>query len=518
MTPLKDLLSTWLATKRWCPSGGHAVAVDLVSATPLFDPGHDAVVVFHLVRAHVDSGPVLLSVPLTYRWWDPRAPRGGPGEEGKVPAPPSNDSVVGSLTLSQARELLTSCGVPQHSIPPAEPLRGPESVSESIKDVGSPPPWQGVTVRDAVFDAAFTRAWVSALLHDSPMDALHHPERDGLLGEVLTSAPEVLRELTVENPRVVTAEQSNSSAVLNNWGMVKLFRILSPGSNPDVEIPVALSRQGWGGVPEVFAHVKLRWPVDDGHQGELADVAVLTRFLPESRDGFELALRMAQQREDFSNLAWDLGHRSAQMHRMLRTAFSSDEDAGVQGSSLGTDLIDQVRWVSREVPSLADVRDDIVALGEALRGLPDLDLNPTSDHQRVHGDYHLGQVLRAGERWVVLDFEGEPLRSLAQRNQTDDPLRDVAGMLRSLDYAAAIGQTPPWWREKARQQFLSGYLSESPDSDLTSFDLRLTVHELLKALYEAVYESRSRPDWLQVPLAAIRRLTSHLNQTFRPNH
>lgn len=350
MTPLEDLLSTWLATKRWCPSGGHAVAVDLVSSTPLFDPGHDAVVIFHLVRAHVDSGPVLLSVPLTYRWWDPRAPRGGPGEAGKVPAPPSNVSVVGSLTLSQAGELLASCGVPQHSIPPDEPFRGPEKAGVLLKDAGSPPPWQGVTVRDGVFDSAFTRAWVSALLGDSPVGALHYPEQGGLWGEILISEPEILRELAVENPRVITTEQSNSSAVLSNWGMVKLFRILSPGSNPDVAIPVALSKRGWDGVPDVFAHVMLRWPIDDGHRDELADVAVLTRFLPESHDGFELSLRMAQQGEDFSNLAWDLGLRSAQMHHMLRDVFPKEEGTEAQDSSLGCTLLDQIRWASREDP------------------------------------------------------------------------------------------------------------------------------------------------------------------------
>src|SRR5699024_6343508 len=124
-------------------------------------------------------------------------------------------------------------------------------------------------------------------------------------------------------------------------------------------------------------------------------------------------------------------------------------------------LIDQIRWASREVPSLTDVRDDIVTLGEALQGLPELDLSLTSEYQKVHGDYHLGQVLRAGDRWVVLDFEGEARLSLMQRNQTDDTRREVAGMLRSLDYAAAIGQAPSWWRDQARQQFLSGYLSES---------------------------------------------------------
>ncbi|EHM95545.1 hypothetical protein HMPREF0975_00372, partial [Actinomyces sp. oral taxon 849 str. F0330] len=149
---------------------------------------------------------------------------------------------------------------------------------------------------------------------------------------------------------------------------------------------------------------------------------------------------------------------------------------------------------------------------------------------RIHGDYHLGQVLHeidGEQRWYVLDFEGEPLRPLAQRSDPDLPARDVAGMLRSFDYAAAVGEASHAdWLAAVRTAFEDGYHQErweiSPetiphaphaaaqaeDSYEDSRQTVLTCLELDKALYEAVYEARNRPDWLSIPVAGI---TSVLN-------
>ena len=135
--------------------------------------------------------------------------------------------------------------------------------------------------------------------------------------------------------------------------------------------------------------------------------------------------------------------------------------------------------------------------------------------QRIHGDLHLGQVLAApGRGWVLLDFEGEPLRPLAERLQEDCPLRDVAGMLRSLDYAAAVtarehGIDAAGWALAARDAFLDGYLAGAGDSGQTGggdHELLLRAFELDKAVYEVMYEARHRPPWLQIPLGGIRRL------------
>ncbi len=153
----------------------------------------------------------------------------------------------------------------------------------------------------------------------------------------------------------------------------------------------------------------------------------------------------------------------------------------------------------------------------ALAGRADrLDLGAVPPLQRVHGDYHLGQVLHSPTRgWVVLDFEGEPLRPLAERTRPDLALRDVAGMLRSFDYAAgqvrvsthdaAAADAADAWARAARDAFCSGY------ADVAGRDPRedaalLAALELDKALYEVVYEAGNRPEWIDVPLGAVDRL------------
>jgi maltokinase len=133
-------------------------------------------------------------------------------------------------------------------------------------------------------------------------------------------------------------------------------------------------------------------------------------------------------------------------------------------------------------------------------------LSPLPARQRVHGDLHLGQVLRSAGSWFVIDFEGEPLAPVAVRVRPDLALRDVAGMLRSFDYAAAVGQAAPGWSDAARSAFLAGYEAESADLDPGTRVHLLRVLELDKALYEAVYEARNRPDWVGIPLAGVARL------------
>ena len=160
------------------------------------------------------------------------------------------------------------------------------------------------------------------------------------------------------------------------------------------------------------------------------------------------------------------------------------------------------------VPSLVDLADDLDRVYERLEQLPWPPL------QRIHGDYHLGQVLSVpGRGWVALDFEGEPLRPMSERAANDSPLRDVAGMLRSFDYVAgSVARSHPdgadraaVWAAGAREAFLDGYASRS-GFDVEADRVLLDAFEVDKALYEAVYEARNRPDWLEIPTSAIGRL------------
>jgi predicted trehalose synthase len=159
-----------------------------------------------------------------------------------------------------------------------------------------------------------------------------------------------------------------------------------------------------------------------------------------------------------------------------------------------------------EIPTLEPSRAAIEAMFAAAES------EPWPLLQRIHGDYHLGQVLAVpGRGWVLLDFEGEPLRPMAERSRLDVTFRDVAGMLRSFDYAAGTvalrggGDMARAWAAAARDAFLEGYVARS-GTDVRSEHALLDAFEIDKALYEAVYEARNRPAWLEIPVTAIRRL------------
>jgi maltokinase len=163
---------------------------------------------------------------------------------------------------------------------------------------------------------------------------------------------------------------------------------------------------------------------------------------------------------------------------------------------------------------------EVPALGEVEAGLrqayAELALAAPITAQRIHGDLHLGQVLRTVHRWVFLDFEGEPAKTISERRELDSPMRDVAGMLRSFDYAARhqlvdIGATPQSefraaeWAERNRSAFCLGY-AEGGGLDPAEAAVLLRAFEADKAVYESVYEARSRPNWLPIPLASLHRL------------
>jgi maltokinase len=218
---------------------------------------------------------------------------------------------------------------------------------------------------------------------------------------------------------------------------------------------------------------------------------------------------------DFAAEAERLGSVTAQLHTALAEAFGRHP----------ADLADWVRSMESQLERTAHPELDRDAVRDRLRAAATVaEPGPAI---RIHGDFHLGQVMRTDAGWFVLDFEGEPARPRAERTALASPLKDVAGMLRSLNYAAAVsrrerhgdddtgdGETASLaeaWEVRNRQAFLEGYLPAAAAAGIIPDDpvgvLRLlTAFELDKAVYEVAYEMGHRPEWVGIPLSAVRRI------------
>ncbi|MFF4804912.1 maltokinase [Streptomyces sp. NPDC001351] len=293
-------------------------------------------------------------------------------------------------------------------------------------------------------------------------------------------------------PRVLEAEQSNSSLVYGDEFILKVFRRVQPGINPDLEVPSALAGQGCGRVPAPVAWFRTTHP-------QQATLGVLQPFLPDASDGWALALQALAAGDEFTVQARELGRATAEVHLALAAAFPAGaHDESVRTAAAMTERLDAAAHC---VPAL---RPYVPRLRTAFGALVACDPGPPA--QRIHGDLHLGQVLRAGRDWFVIDFEGEPSRPLAERRSTQSPVRDIAGMLRSFDYAAR--QRRPWrpeWARRCREAYCAGYAERAGWDPRKKHGL-LRAYETDRAVYEVLYEARHRPDWLPVPMAAIERL------------
>lgn len=307
----------------------------------------------------------------------------------------------------------------------------------------------------------------------------------------------------------LTGEQSNTSIVFEPaHGMpviCKLFRQLNPGLNPDIELPSALSDAGSAHVPRMVGHVDGEWPDAGTGTSTTGSLALAQEFLPGVEDAWRAARRSAANGDSFAAAAHALGAATADVHVRLSELFPVERADGPGRQAVSVAWRRRLSIAVDEVPSLARHAAAISEVyARALRTVwPPL--------QRIHGDYHLGQVLHApGRGWVLVDFEGEPMRPIDERRRPDSALRDVAGMLRSFDYvvgslAQESGTAPAAWGDDARRSFLGGY--EGRAGAPVSGPL-LDAFELDKAVYEAIYETRNRPDWLAIPLAAVDRLLS----------
>jgi trehalose synthase-fused probable maltokinase len=317
--------------------------------------------------------------------------------------------------------------------------------------------------------------------------------------------------------RLITGEQSNTSIVFDEEQILKVFRRVEAGINPELELLRFLTENDFQNIAKLSG-----WYAYNGKQMD-ATLGIMQRFVVGGVDGWERALdAIASGDEAFLDTLRRLGEVTGKMHTILGGNASDPnfcpEQTSAESLGLLTATVDEeIESVFMSLPEGTAELDPIRGRGEEVRERLRLltNLGGTGRVIRHHGDFHLGQTLWADDDWVILDFEGEPARSLPERRRKRSPLRDVAGMLRSFAYAASASSVqrgvdaPSDWEDRAREEFLEGYRS-TIDATLVpsgaSMDKLLKVFELEKAVYELRYELNNRPDWVRIPVAGIARL------------
>jgi maltokinase len=378
------------------------------------------------------------------------------------------------------------------------------------------PAGDGRTAYDALHDAELTRPLLAGIAAGQSVGPL---QMQSLPGAVIVTGLDSL---------VIGGEQSNTSLVYGEESILKIFRRLAPGPNPDLEVATALARLGSPQIAEPLGWIETRL------EGVTTTLGILSRYLRLATDGWTLAatsvrdlyaavgdatgsdagtegpvrVRAADAGGDFAPESRRLGVATAHVHADLAAAFGTDELNADAAGELTTRLFRKLDLAVAAVPELAKHVD---VIGDAYSELAKL--KGPFPVQRVHGDYHLGQVLRTETGWAVLDFEGEPATPLAQRRARSSPLRDVAGMLRSFDYAArhqlighpdqaALSDAARDWARRNASAFCAGY-AEAGGLDPVANKILLRALQLDKAVYEVMYEARHRPSWLPIPLDSL---------------
>jgi maltokinase len=319
--------------------------------------------------------------------------------------------------------------------------------------------------------------------------------------------------------KLIAGEQSNTALVFDEQVALKVFRRLQAGTNPELEMQRFLFERGFPFMPGLVGWYE--------HHGELleATMGVASEYVANAADGWALVVRRLAEGEGEALLPLlaDLGTATASMHTILGSDSSHADFAPEPCTAAAMSLI--VAAIDSAVQdTFLDLPDDEALASVAGREQEVHDLVRAAGATeggamiRLHGDYHLGQVMLDGDRWVIVDFEGEPARSLAERRMKRPPLRDVAGMLRSFAYAVAAAerhhgaQVPEEWEQQARAAFLDAYRERVDDrlvpADAASFERMLAFFELEKSIYELRYELDHRPEWAPIPIISIGRLLS----------
>jgi predicted trehalose synthase len=311
--------------------------------------------------------------------------------------------------------------------------------------------------------------------------------------------------------RLVGTEQSNSSVVLDDRLVLKLYRRLEAGTNPELELLRFLSLHGFSNVPELHG-----WWSYTGSPTS-ATLGIVQRYVPDAVDGWTLALAdLPVAPAAFLGRVGRLGEVVGAMHAVLASdtddpAFAPEEASAEMLALLRATVDDEIEEVFEHLPDEESVAP-IAGCGDAVRDLLG-ELASSGSIGKVirhHGDLHLGQALRSDGDWFIVDFEGEPARTLPERRVKRSPLRDVAGMLRSFAYVAHVSGCEAEVEQRARDLFLETYLGIAESARVlppVHQTLRLLeIFELEKAVYELRYELSHRPDWVHIPVAGIESL------------
>jgi maltokinase len=461
ITPTKtEMVTEWMPHQRWYHGKGHVPQLRRVGGFRFEDPEGEVGCETLLLADEAVAPAVVYQVPLTYR---------------SAPLEGADHALLGTM---------------EHSV------------------LGTR--W----VYDAPHDPVYVSQLVATLLGDGVSDDAQASVGSNALAKGSSTGH---ADGSLSSSVVLSGEQSNTSVICRMAApdggpgepiIVKVFRTLQDGDNPDVVVQSALTEQGSDRVPVAIGHLSGSWDSPDNGTTLHGHLAFAQEFIPGVEDAWRVALVAAAAGTDFTSRARDLGVVTAEIHAALARALGTHEVTPEAREALVASMRQRYAAAVTLVPDLASRS---AAVDRVLGSVRDVRWPPL---QRIHGDYHLGQVLDVPERgWVALDFEGEPLRPLAERVLPDLTARDVAGMLRSFDYAAgsvALADSPvdaTAWAAACRAAFLDGYASVAGEPDADGQALTQAL-ELDKALYEVVYEARNRPSWLPIPLGAVERLTT----------